>query len=71
MQQLLCGDSTFVEVGFDLDEPVNNSQILRTILPQKQALNQGEIVELVKYDQLSNEESDTDVNRDCEENRSF
>lgn len=71
MHQLMYGgNNTVNEEDLELDEPINNSHLLRTFLPQKQALNQGEVVELVKYDQLSNEDSDPDVNKDYEENRS-
>lgn len=68
MQQLL---STAVHVEdeiLELEEPISNSQILRTIAPQKQALSQGEIVELVKYDQLKDDDSDSEVNKDSKAN---
>ncbi|XP_074032000.1 uncharacterized protein isoform X2 [Leptinotarsa decemlineata] len=55
MQQLLSGPEEIDEEILNLDEPVSSSQILRTIAPQKQALNHGEIVELVKHDQLKKE----------------
>lgn len=50
------------EEVLDLDEPIPSSQILRAIAPQKQALNQGEVIEFVKYDQLDND-SDSSVNQ--------
>lgn len=56
MQALINSDNISDEI-IDLDTPVENSTILRTILPQRQALTQGELVELVHYDQLI-EESD-------------
>lgn len=55
MLQLLNEETNYSGEQSFLDEPVSNSQILRTLLPQKQALNQGEVVELIKYDQLSSE----------------
>ncbi|KAG5891517.1 hypothetical protein JTB14_014441 [Gonioctena quinquepunctata] len=64
MQQLLSGIDKADEEILNLDEPVPNSQILRTIAPHKQALSQGEIVELVKYDQLKEEENDLKVKED-------
>ena len=67
MQNLLDGEPHFEENN-DLDTPVGNSQLIRTILPQKQALNKGEVVELINYDQLetsdSEKESDTSSNND-------
>mgnify|MGYP005983910361 FL=1 len=67
MQNLLNGETHFEENN-DLDTPVGNSQLIRTILPQKQALNKGEVVELINYDQLetsdSEKESDTSSNND-------
>lgn len=42
-----------------LDEPVESTAIMRTILPQKQALTQGEIVELLKYERLENSDADS------------
>lgn len=54
MQALLNSDNISDEI-IDLDTPVENSTILRTILPQRQALTQGELVELVQYDQLIEE----------------
>ncbi|KAJ8946790.1 hypothetical protein NQ314_008773 [Rhamnusium bicolor] len=70
MQQLLNSAIHLDEEIIELEESIPHSQILRTIAPQKQALNQGEIVELVKYDQLKDDESDTEINKDCIENRS-
>lgn len=68
MQQLLTSAVHIDEEIIELDEPISNSQILRTIAPQKQAINQGEIVELVKYDQLKNDDSDSEVNKDSSAN---
>ncbi|XP_056634228.1 uncharacterized protein LOC130443540 isoform X1 [Diorhabda sublineata] len=47
----------------ELNEPISNSQVLRAIAPQRQAINQGEVVEFIKYDQLEYEDSDSSVNR--------
>ncbi|CAH0564165.1 unnamed protein product [Brassicogethes aeneus] len=58
MQQLMLADPFYEDENIELDTPVPNSHIIRTLQPQKQALNQGEIVELVKYDQLNNENAD-------------
>ncbi|KAJ8916870.1 hypothetical protein NQ315_005877 [Exocentrus adspersus] len=69
MQQLLAG-AVQVEEAIELEETIPNSSILRTIAPQKQALTQGEIVEFIKYDQLKDDDSDSEVNRDCRANRS-
>lgn len=63
MQALLNSDS--VDEILDLDTPIENSTILRTILPQRQALTQGELVELVHYDQLIEE---NDINSQNIEN---
>ncbi|XP_076269463.1 uncharacterized protein LOC143202058 isoform X2 [Rhynchophorus ferrugineus] len=60
MLQLLNEEHSYSVEQSHLDEPIPNSQILRTLLPQKQALNQGEVVELIKYDQLSSEADDID-----------
>lgn len=54
MQNLLNGETQFEE-NTELDTPVANSQLIRTILPQKQALNKGEIVELINYEELEND----------------
>lgn len=56
MQALLNSDNLNDEL-LDFDTPVENSAILRTILPQRQALTQGELVELVQYDQLIEEDN--------------
>lgn len=53
--QLLNGITEFDLEQSELEEPVNSSTILRTIAPERQALTQGELVELVKYDQLEEE----------------
>ncbi|CAG9832566.1 unnamed protein product [Diabrotica balteata] len=68
MEQLLNGVNGngidhFDEDILDLDEPTANSQVLRAIAPQRQALNRGKIVEFIKYDQLDNEEGDSPINR--------
>lgn len=68
MQQLLTSAVHVEEEIIEFDEPISNSQILRTIAPQKQALYQGEIVELVKYDQLKNDDSDSELNKDSSAN---
>ncbi|XP_030768043.1 uncharacterized protein LOC115891651 isoform X2 [Sitophilus oryzae] len=53
MVQLLTDETTSFTESTCLDEPIQNSQLLRTLLPQKQALNQGEVVDLIKFDQLA------------------
>ncbi|GJQ80116.1 hypothetical protein Trydic_g19397 [Trypoxylus dichotomus] len=58
LNQLLNGPECARSDDLSLDEPVESTAIMRTIMPQKQALTQGEIVELLKYDRL--ESSDTD-----------
>lgn len=61
LQNLLNSNRLLFEDSDDnLDLPVGNSQILRAILPQKAALNRGEIVDLVNYDQLEVESSDSE-----------
>ncbi|XP_045477668.1 uncharacterized protein LOC123682898 isoform X2 [Harmonia axyridis] len=65
MQQLLAGENVFAE-EIDLDQPVNN---LKNLLSSRQALNQGEIVDLLKHDQLENTEEVQD-RRDSQEIRS-
>lgn len=57
MLHLMNGDYDDSE-ELDLNTPVENSSILRTIAPHRQALTQGELVELVKYDQLVDEEAE-------------
>lgn len=59
MQRLLCTTEEFcLEEDLEYEKPVSESQILRTIAPQKQAIKQGEILELVKYDQLQDVENE-------------
>lgn len=50
MQQLLSSN-TYLEQHIDFEDSPQ-SLILKTIAPQKQALNQGELLQLVKNDQL-------------------
>lgn len=64
MQQLLEGDIQ-VEETAALDTLLPNSVFLRTVFPHKQALTQGEAVDLVKYDQLL---SDSDVETESVKN---
>lgn len=54
MRELMKSED-FPDETLTLDIPIENSTILRTLLPQRQALTQGELVELVKYDQLVDE----------------
>ncbi|CAH2013512.1 unnamed protein product [Acanthoscelides obtectus] len=55
MQQLLKTSTELDDEILTLEEPIENLQILRTVTPQ-QALTQGELVELIKYDQLKYED---------------
>ncbi|XP_044759497.1 uncharacterized protein LOC123317172 [Coccinella septempunctata] len=66
MQQLLEGDN-LVEEEPELNEPVNN---LKNLLSSRQALNQGEIVDFIKHDQLENTEDIPETRRDSQEIRS-
>lgn len=52
MRQLLTENSPLDAEQLELEDPIADSPLLRTIQPHKQALNQGEIVELIKHDQL-------------------
>lgn len=59
MRQLLSnGEPIYAdaEENLRLEEPIEESAILRAVAPHKQALTHGETVELVQYDQLANEE---------------
>ncbi|KAF5270712.1 hypothetical protein FQA39_LY01450 [Lamprigera yunnana] len=58
MQQLLSADYNTVVGEQSFDTPVENSTILRTIAPEKQALTEGERVTLIEYDQLVDNETD-------------
>lgn len=53
MRQLLSENSPLETEQLELEDPIADSPLLRTIQPHKQALNQGEIVELIKHDQLA------------------
>lgn len=64
MRDLINDYALVDEDILSLDEPVPNSQLLRAIAPQRQALNQGELVDLVRHDQLKDDDSDPEVNRD-------
>lgn len=56
MRQLL-GEQTFSEPeALTLEQPVDDSPLLRAVAPHRQALTQGETVELVKHDHLATEE---------------
>lgn len=68
MQALLNSDNLSEEI-INLDTPVENSAILRTILPQRQALTQGELFELVQYDQLINESDISNQNTENSHSR--
>lgn len=59
LNQLLNGPEYIHSDDLVLDEPVESTAIMRTILPQKQALTQGEIVELLKYERLENSDIDS------------
>ncbi|CAG9812783.1 unnamed protein product [Phaedon cochleariae] len=65
MEQFMSNSNQIDLELLDLQEPLPNNPLLRTVAPQRQALEQSEIVELVKYDQLKNEEADLHVNKDC------
>ncbi|XP_052871288.1 uncharacterized protein LOC128276870 [Anopheles cruzii] len=55
MRSLLSDSTTLRGELLELEEPVNNSELLRFIRPV-QALSQAEIVRLVHHDQLQKEE---------------
>ncbi|KRT83773.1 hypothetical protein AMK59_3564 [Oryctes borbonicus] len=59
LNQLLSEPEYDCSRDLSLDEPIESTTIMRTIMPQKQALTQGEIVELLKYDRLENPETDS------------
>lgn len=52
MHQLMNTIAEFDIQQSIFEEPIDSSPILRTIAPEKQALTQGELLELVNYDQL-------------------
>lgn len=56
MRHLLCTETVYVDEDLKLDEPIEDSPILRTVAPHRQALTHGETVELVRYDQLAEHE---------------
>lgn len=61
MQQFLSNKS-YMEHEQHLDfENSTTSLILKTIAPQKQALNQGELLQLVKNDQLESSVSEPQI----------
>lgn len=60
MRQLLSGAIEIEEEIALLDTPVQNSAVLRTVLPHKHALTEGEIVNLLKHDQLNSASSDNE-----------
>lgn len=66
LQQLLNGDIN-LEENLTLEAPLSNSALLRTILPQKQALTQGEIVQFAKYDQLVDSYVDKEIETERKE----
>ncbi|XP_022917041.1 coiled-coil domain-containing protein 32 [Onthophagus taurus] len=66
MNQLLNNTQYSEDVDLELDEPIESSTVLRAITPQKQALTQGEIVELVKYDQLKEDDSEVEEDNKLE-----
>lgn len=55
MRQLLCEESIYEEETLRFAEPIEDSPILRTVAPHRQALTHGETVKLVRYDQLATE----------------
>lgn len=57
LNELLNASEYACPDDLSLDEPVDSPAIMRTIMPQKHALTQGEIVELLKYDRLENLDS--------------
>ncbi|RZC43338.1 sepiapterin reductase [Asbolus verrucosus] len=65
MQNLLNSEFQFEEAD-GLDSPLGQSQLLRTILPQKQALIKGEIVGLIDYDHLDSSESEKESDQSTE-----
>ncbi|XP_060522810.1 uncharacterized protein LOC132699873 [Cylas formicarius] len=70
MRQLLNEESERYFEYSSLDEPISSSQIVRAILTQRQALNQGEILNIIKYDELGRDDKDPAVNTPPTENRS-
>lgn len=76
MQQLLLADAHYdSEETLELDAPVTTSHIVRALYPERQAISQGEVVELVKYDQLTNDDDDSENDgsvsvAEAEDNRS-
>lgn len=61
MRQLLGGEIEIEEDIALLETPVQNSAVLRTVLPHKQALTEGEVVSLLKHDQLNSSSSDKET----------
>lgn len=59
MQQLLRGEIQLEEDSV-LEAPLTNSVLVRTVFPHRQGLTQAEVVELIKYDELVKEASETD-----------
>lgn len=57
MRQLLQGEIQ-LEEDTALETPLTNSALLRTVFPHRQGLTQAEVVELLKYDELVNEEGE-------------
>lgn len=50
------GELDYITDDENLDTAINSSAFLRAVAPERQALTTGEIVELVKYDRLNNDE---------------
>lgn len=62
MQQLLMNGASLEQDQHIDFENSATSLILKTIAPQKQALNQGELLELVKNDHLESSEANNSPN---------
>jgi hypothetical protein len=54
---LICSDTFVTQEDLDLDEPINSNHpvhaFMRHIAPERQAVTLGELVELLKADQLA------------------
>lgn len=67
MHSLLVGNTNLrSEAELELEEPVNNSELLRFIRPE-QALSQAEIVQLVQHDHLQLDADEHEETREGEE----
>ena len=59
MRQLLNDSGYTCEEYSYEDEPITSSQIVKLVAPQRQALTQEEVLELVKHDHLTEKDSST------------